>query len=401
MKNRFALAALIFLAGCNAPQNPSAPLAKIARSEGIADGVTNEYGLTVPRGFRLSLFADGLTNPRRIAIAPGATPEKYDVFVAESKANRIRVLRTRGGVKADEKFIFTEGLSQPYGLAFAPGWLYVGNTDAIVRLPFKNGATRASGKPQFISQLTEGGYNQHWTRNLIFSPDGRQLFVTVGSSCNTCEENDPQRAAISVMNPDGTQRRLFATGLRNPVGVAWQPGTHELWTVVNERDWLGDDTPPDYLTSVQDGAFYGWPYAYTGLDGNVVPDPNFGRRNSQKVKSTVAATVPVQAHSAALGVAFYPPNLKNAFPSEYSGDAFLAYHGSWNRTQPTGAKIVRVDFQNGAPVAISDFVIGFQKDGGNRSGRPVDVQIAPDGSILFSDDEGGKIWRVEWKGAGD
>jgi glucose/arabinose dehydrogenase len=375
---------------------------RITRRDEVPDGVTTPSGLTVPRGFQVNIFAGGLDNPRRITFAPGATPQKYDVFVAESRPNRIRVLREfNGDGKADQRFVFAEGLSQPYRIAFHPsGWVYVANTDAVVRFPYRAGATSASGKSQFISKLTEGGYNQHWTRNLLFSRDAKKLYVTVGSACNTCEEDDPQRAAISVMNPDGKDRRLFATGLRNPVGMAWRPGTTELWTVVNERDRLGDDVPPDYLTLVSDGAFYGWPYAYVDLDGKVIPDPEYGERNPQKVRQTRPWTVPVQAHSAALGVAFYPQETVSgakAFPSEFSGDAFLAYHGSWNRSAKTGYKIVRVDFQNGRPKAVTDFVRGFQ-NGDKVWGRPVDVQIAPDGSLLFTDDDGGKIWRVSRAG---
>lgn len=413
----------IIFAGCARDQEPAAavetrstPAARpaastaktnavstpLTRTEGVPDGIETASGLTVPKGFEVNLFAEGLTNPRRFAIAPGAMPGKYDVFVAESKANRIRVLReTNGDGKADEKITFTERVDQPYGIALhSSGWAYIANTDAVVRFPYKAGATTTDAAPQQIAKLTAGGYNQHWTRNLLFSRDGKKLYVSVGSSCNTCEEDDPQRAAISVMNPDGSDKKVFAGGLRNPVGMALRPGTNELWTVVNERDRLGDDTPPDYLTQVQDGAFYGWPYAYVNLDRSIVPDPEFGGKNAEKVKSTLAATVPVQAHSAALGLAFYPEQLikkmppnSNFFSTDFRGDAFLAFHGSWNRSERTGYKIVRVNFEKGKATSISDFVTGFLKNG-KVSGRPVDVQVAPDGALLFSDDDGGKIWRV-------
>jgi glucose/arabinose dehydrogenase len=384
------------------PRTASTPAAKpananeesnvIARSAQVPNGVETPSGLTVPRGFQVNVFAEGLTNPRRIAIAPNGTPNKYDVFVAESRANRIRVLReANGDGHADGKFIFADGLSQPYGIAFNKGWVYVGNTDAVVRFPYEAGQTSTDQPPQKIAELTRGGYNQHWTRNLIFSPDGKKLYATVGSSCNTCEESDPQRAAISVMNPDGSGKHVFASGMRNPVGLAWRT-PHELWAVVNERDRLGDDVPPDYLTLVKEGGFYGWPYAYTSLDRNVVPDPRFGDKAPDKVKSTRPASVPVQAHSAALGLAFYPN--QGSFPAEYSGDAFLAFHGSWDRSAKTGYKIVRVNFEKNKAVSISDFVTGFLKSDGDVWGRPVDVQVAPDGSLLFSDDRAGKIWRV-------
>jgi len=378
-------------------------LAQIERREEVPNGVAAENGLTVPKDFVVSVFADNLKGPRRLAIAPGGTVDDYTVFVAESSANRITTLRSNGRKgTATSRSVFTTNVSQPYGLAFHPtGWLYVGNTDQVVRFPYSNGATSTDAKPESITKLTRGGYNQHWTRNVIFSPDHKKLYVTVGSSCNTCEEGDPQRAAISEMNPDGSERRLYAEGLRNPVGMDWRPGTKELWTVVNERDNMGDNVPPDYLTHVKDGGFYGWPYAYTDIDGQVHPDPTFGRRNPDKVTGTTAPTVPVQAHSAALGVAFYPiahyitKGLLYNFPDEYKGDAFLAFHGSWNHSKGTGYKIVRVDFKDGKPVSVTDFVSGFAARRG--SGRPVDVQVAPDGSLLFSDDGGGKIWRVVYR----
>ncbi|HEX8464947.1 MAG TPA: PQQ-dependent sugar dehydrogenase [Abditibacterium sp.] len=379
----------------SASKTVAAPAA-IIRSEGVPDGVKSPLGLTVPRGFEISVFADNLDRPRRLTFAPGASAGRYDVFVAEPFANRVSVLRVQNS-QVRSKSVFTSALNQPYGLAFGAGSFYVANTDSVVRFPFKTGSVKATSAPQKIADLTEGGYNQHWTRNLLFSRDQKKLFVTVGSSCNTCEEDDPQRAAVSVMNPDGSGKKLFATGLRNPVGLAWKPDSNDLYTVVNERDNLGDDVPPDYLTSVKAGAFYGWPYAYTDINRQIFLDPNFGAKAPQMAKKTVAPDVPVQAHSAALGVAFYPTKGGN-FPANYSGDAFLAFHGSWNRSAKTGYKIVRVDFQNGQPRTVSDFVTGYLTGNGNAWGRPVDVQIAPDGSLLFSDDDGRKIWRVAYKG---
>jgi glucose/arabinose dehydrogenase len=369
----------------------------IRHSEGVPNGQKSPSGLTLPKGFKVAIFADGLDKPRRIAFAPGATPDKYDVFVAESFANRVRVLRTQGG-QVRSKTIFTTALNQPYGIAFGHNSVYLANTDSVVRFPYQTGNTSTDARPEKIADLTKGGYNQHWTRNLLFSRDSKQLFVTVGSSCNTCEEEDSQRAAISVMKPDGSGKTLLATGLRNPVGLALRPGTNELWTAVNERDNLGDDIPPDYLTQVKQGGFYGWPYAYTDINHKISPDPNFGESAPQKVAQTIAPSVPVQAHSAALGVAFYPTT-GGKFPADYAGDAFLAFHGSWNRSARTGYKIVRVDFQNGKPASVSDFVTGYLEDNGDVWGRPVDVQVAPDGSLLFSDDDGGKIWRVTYDGA--
>ena len=383
----------------NAPSTAAGNPSLIERRDQVPDGVRSANGLTVPRGFEITKFADNLTNPRRIAIAPNGTAKDYDVFVSESAAGRVRVLHANGNGRATNSTVFLSGLRQPYGLAFhESGWLYIGETDKVVRVPYRNGQKSSVARPQLIAPLIADGYNNHWTRNLLFSRDGKRLFVTVGSSCNTCEESSPLRAAISVMNPDGSNQRIFASGLRNPVGLAWR--NDQLWTIVNERDNLGDDVPPDYLTHVQDGGFYGWPYAFTTLDRTVKPDPSFGSLQPDKVRATIAPDVPVQAHSAALGVAFYPQQVlavDKTFPTEYRGDAFLAFHGSWNRSEKTGYKIVRVHFEKDKPVEITDFVRGFLQDG-KAWGRPVDVQIAPDGALLFSDDGNGVIWRVSYNG---
>ena len=391
MSKLFFLPALgiLLCAGCAANG-----VAKPNSAPRAANTVGGPFGTRVPQGFKIEVVADRFYTPRRIAFAPGATARKYDVFIAESKAGRVAMLRIEGG-KVAKRTKFIEALNQPYGLAFLNDSLYIGNTDAVVKVPYKSGATRASAKPQRVANLTEGGYNQHWTRNLLANRDKTKLFVTVGSSCNTCEEADPQRAAVSVFNPDGSGKRVYASGLRNPVGLALRPGTSELWTVVNERDNLGDDVPPDYMTRVQDGKFYGWPYAYTDIAGQVHPDPTFGDKNPAKVAQTTAPSFPVQAHSAALGLAFYPAS-GGTFGAAYNGDAFLAFHGSWNRSTKTGYKIVRVHFQNGKPAKISDFVTGLD-DNGAEVGRPVDVQIAPDGSLLFTDDGMGRLWRVSRK----
>ena len=372
-------------AGGGSKPQPAAPTA------GTASG---PFGTRVPQGFKIEVLADNFYVPRRMAFAPGATAQKYDLFIAESKANRVSMLRVDNG-KVAQRTKFVEGLNQPYGLAFLQNALYIGNTDAIVKVPYKAGETATTSKPQRVAALTEGGYNQHWTRNLLANRDRSKLFVTVGSSCNVCEESDSQRAAVSIINPDGSGKRVYASGLRNPVGLALRPGSDELWTVVNERDNLGDDIPPDYLTQVKTGAFYGWPYAYTDIKGAVHPDPTFGDKNPAKVAGTTPPSFPVQAHSAALGLAFYPQS-GGTFPADYAGDAFLAFHGSWNRSVKTGYKIVRVHFEGGKPTKISDFVTGLDNNGG-EVGRPVDVQIAPDGSLLFTDDGMGRVWRVSRK----
>ncbi|RYG55776.1 sorbosone dehydrogenase family protein, partial [bacterium] len=316
--------ATLLLVGCNTasqtaqsvPARTPATKSTITRSEGIPQGAKTASGLTVPRGFKVELLAEGLNVPRRLAFAPGATAQNYDLFVSESQANQVTALRIKGG-KVAQKSTFVSDLDQPYGIAFLGNSIYIANTDNVVRYPYKRGDLSTSAAPEEITKLTEGGYNQHWTRNLLVSGNGKKIFVTVGSSCNTCEEDDEQRAAISEMNPDGSGKRLFAKGLRNPVGMALRPGTSELWSVINERDRLGDDVPPDYLTHVQDGAFYGWPYAYTDINGQIFPDPNFGTKEPDMLDKTVAPDVPVQAHSAALGVAFYPLQGGN-FPKDYA-----------------------------------------------------------------------------------
>jgi len=393
----FALVAL----GCANAQNennkstPAVSLSSsIQRNTGIDSGNQTNLGLTVPKGFSVNVFAEGLTNPRRLLIMPGSTAAHYKVLIAESAAGRISVLDSTGSGKADNKSTFVSGLQKPYGMAFNGGWFYAANTDSVVRFPYKTGQTSISGDAQTLIKLPTGG---HWTRNLLFADGGKKMYIAVGSSCNVCEDKD-NRAAINVANPDGSDFKPYATGIRNPVGMALYPGTDHLWTSVNERDRLGDDTPPDYLTQVQQDNFYGWPYAYTDLNRQVHPDPDFGAKNPDKVKSTTPPTVPVQAHSAALGLTFYPLKTtgQKYFPKEYHGDAFLAFHGSWNRSEPTGYKIARVHFKNGKPISISDFVTGFLKSDQNVWGRPVDITVAPDGSLLFSDDKGGKIWRVSY-----
>ena len=375
----------------------------VAHLSGVQGGQTNSLGLTLPAGFQINLFAQGLENPRRLAVVPNPRNKTgYDVVVSQSFADNVIMLRDANGDGVSEsKTTLVPLMNRPYGIEFGNGFIYLAATDAVYRYPFTPGQTQVSGAGQKIATLTQGGYNNHWTRNLVFDSTKRNLFVTVGSSCNTCEESDPQRAAISVMRADGTNKRVLAGGLRNPTGIAWNPASKTLWTVVNERDNLGDDVPPDFLTSVSRGRFYGWPYAYTTIDKKIVADPTFGAKNPQRVAGTTAPDVPVQAHSAALGLAFYPlSGTRLKFPAEFRGDAFLAFHGSWNRSQKTGYKIVRVNFENGKAVSISDFVTGFLKSDSTNWGRPVDIQSAPDGSMLFSDDQGGKIWRVSYVGNG-
>ncbi len=348
--------------------------------------------LNVPKGFKVNVFAEGGFNyPRWMALAPNG-----DVFVADSRANKIIILRDKNkDGTAEERFTFAENLSQPFGMAFWNDWFYIANTDSVVRFKYKNGQTKAEGEPEKLIELTKGGYNQHWTRNLIFSPDGKKLFVSIGSETNASVEADPRRAAISVYDPDGKNHRIFANGLRNPIGLAWNPKSGELWTAVNERDGLGDDLVPDYITSVKENGFYGFPYVYIGK--NVDP------RRKEDVKpehleKVIVPDVLLISHSAALGIVFYDGKM---FPKDYRNDAFVALHGSWNRQKLTGYKIIRVKFKNGKLVenAYEDFISGWLPDENSNEvwGRPVGLLVNSDGSLLICDDGGKKIWRVSYK----
>ena len=351
------------------------------------DGTT----LNLPPGFSISEFStEKLDRPRWMALAPNG-----DVFVAESQAGRITILRdTNGDGRADQQFVFASGLMQPFGMAFWRDYIYIGDTNAVVRFKYKSGQTKAEGEAEKIADLPGKGYREHWTRNLLFNRDGSKLYVTVGSETNVDVESDPRRAAISEYNPDGSGHRIYASGTRNPIGLAFQPGTNRLWAAVQERDLIGDDLVPDYVTSIQEGAFYGWPYAYIGHN----EDP---RRKGEKPDLVAKAVVPdvlIQAHSAVLGLSFYEGNM---FPGDYKGDAFVALHGSWNRASRTGYKIVRIRFKNGKPIGgYDDFVTGWMlgEDNPEVWGRPVGVLVAKDGSLLIADDAGNKIWRVSYSG---
>ncbi|PZD72390.1 hypothetical protein C1752_03721 [Acaryochloris thomasi RCC1774] len=346
--------------------------------------------LQVPPGFTAEIFAQGLSRPRWLTVA-----ENGDVFLAESYDNRIRLLRdTDADGQADENTVFAENLNQPLGMGISPDqkWFYVANTDAVVRFPYQLGQTQLQGKPQQITELPGNGYRQHWTRNLTFSPDGQQLFVSVGSRGNAEVEPLP-RASIQVMDLEGNNRQTYASGLRNPVGLGFNPVTQALFTTVNERDGLGDDLVPDYLTAVQPGAFYGWPYSYLGSN----PDPRLPRSPELENRARVPDVL-FQSHSAALGLAFYTGQ---QFPEPYRNDAFVAFRGSWNRSQGTGYKIVRVPFDDqGKPKGYyEDFVTGWLVDPQVPSvwGRPVGVAIATDGSLLITDEPGGIIWRISYQ----
>jgi glucose/arabinose dehydrogenase len=344
--------------------------------------------LHVPAGFTISTFAGDIENPRWMAQAPNG-----DVFVAQSHSGKILILRGGTDGKPAQRFTFAEDLNLPFGMAFHENYLYVGDTDEVLRFAYKPGQTKAEGKPERVIELPGHGYNQHWTRDVIFSPDGSKMYVTVGSQSNDSPNEDPRRAAVNEYNPDGSGHKIFASGLRNPVGIAFYPGTQTLWASVNERDDLGDDLPPDYATSVQPGGFYGWPYAYIGRH----PDPRNGKLRPDLVQKTLVPDVLIEPHGAALGLAFYQGPM---FPAQYRGDAFVALHGSWNRSRLSGYKVIRIHFKDGRPAGgYDDFVTGWAPSPDNHSawGRPVGVLVLKDGSLLISDDGADKIWRVTYR----
>lgn len=349
--------------------------------------------LNLPPGFEVNTFAEGdFERPRWMALAPNG-----DVFVAESQGGRISVLRDadQDGT-ADARYDFATGLKQPFGMAFWRDYFYVGNTDAVVRFRYKSGQTKAEGPPEKIADLPGKGYREHWTRNVIFNPEGTKLYVTVGSESNVSVEAEPMRASITEFNPDGTSKRIIATGTRNPIGLAFRPGSSVLWAAVQERDRLGDDLVPDYVTEVKDGGFYGWPYAYMGPN----EDPRRKGEQPELVKKTLVPDVLIQAHSAVLGLVFYTGPM---FPQEYRGDAFVALHGSWNRSRRTGYKIIRIRFKDGRPVGgYDDFLTGWMlgEDRADVWGRPVGLLVLPDGSMLITDDGANKIWRVSYRAPG-
>ncbi|GAB3031427.1 PQQ-dependent sugar dehydrogenase [Spirosoma pulveris] len=366
-----------------------------------------------PAGFTVTEYARDLASPRWLYVAPNG-----DVFVAESNterkgiktkvvnavtgksnserteasANRITLLRdTNRDGKPDVKEPFLTGLNQPFGMLVLGNSFYAANTDGIMMYDYKPGQTKITAPGKKILSLPAGGYNNHWTRNLLASPDGKKIFVSVGSGSNVAEhgiENEVRRANIIEINPDGTGEKVYASGLRNPVGMGWQPTTKTLYTAVNERDELGDELVPDYLTSVKEGAFYGWPYSYYGQN----EDPRRKGERPDLVKKAVVPDVPLGAHTASLGLAFYD---KTAFPEKYRNGAFVGQHGSWNRSSFSGYKVVFVPFEEGKPGKPEDFLTGFltgkDKD---AYGRPVGVAVLPDGSMLVADDAGGRIWRI-------
>jgi len=349
-----------------------------------------------PAGFTVSKYADKLKSPRWTYIAPNG-----DVFVAESNtkksADRITLLRdvNKDG-KPEMREIFMENLKQPLGMLVLKDYFYVANTNGLYRYPYKSGETKIASKGEKIVDLPAGGYNNHWTRNLLANADGSKIYISVGSASNVADhgmDEEKRRANILEVNPDGTGERIYASGLRNPVGMDWAPGSNTLWTAVNERDKLGDELVPDYITSVKEGGFYGWPYAYFGKN----EDPRRKGERPDLVAKTLVPDVPVGSHTASLGLAFYD---KTQFPAKYQNGAFIGQHGSWNRSVRSGYEVVRVPLKNGKANGIyQDFLTGFLTPNGDVWGRPVGVATAADGSLLVSDDGSGSVWRVSYSGS--
>jgi glucose/arabinose dehydrogenase len=342
---------------------------------------------TVPTGFHVSVFAKDLKRPRFLATAPNG-----DIFLAETGASQITILRDpqgTGGVQQSE--VFAGSLNRPFGIAFHDDYVYVGNTNEVVRFRYDQKTSKRLGDAEHILDLPSGG--GHFTRTVAFSPDGKRLYVSIGSDGNIEIQKDPRRAAILVADPDGKNSRIYASGLRNAVGLAVEPNTGEVWAAVNERDELGDNLPPDYLTSVKDGAFYGWPYSYIG--SNV--DPRVKPQKPELVAKAVIPDVLLGSHVAPLQFAFYTGK---QFPESYRGGVFVAEHGSWNRSPRAGYEVAFVGFKEGkAAVDPVPFLTGLVPDpkGENVNGRPVGVAVAPDGSLLVSDDGAGVVYRVSYK----
>ncbi|GAB3885215.1 PQQ-dependent sugar dehydrogenase [Spirosoma agri] len=367
-----------------------------------------------PAGFTVTEFARDMASPRWIYVAPngdifvteanterkGAKQAVKNVVTGQSKserseasANRITIFRdTNNDGKPDVKETFLAGLNQPFGTLVLGNSFYVANTDGLWQYPYKAGQTKMTAAGKKILSLPAGGYNNHWTRNLLASPDGKKIYISVGSGSNVGEngiENEVRRANILEINPDGTGERVYASGLRNPVGMDWEPGKNILYTAVNERDELGDELVPDYLTSVKEGAFYGWPYSYYGQN----EDPRRKGERPDLVKKSLVPDVPLGAHTASLGLAFYD---QTAFPEKYRNGAFIGQHGSWNRSSFSGYKVVFVPFADGKPGKPEDFLTGFVAQGTDKDvhGRPVGVSVLPDGALLVADDAAGRIWRI-------
>ena len=376
---------------------------------------------SVPPGFTVKLFAKGLQNPRLVRTAPNG-----DIFIAETGRNRIRVMRAADGADAPtENQLFAEGLRGPFGISFyppgdKPQWIYIANNNSVVRLPYQSGDLKAGGEPEVIVPKLADTTGGHTTRDVVFSRDGKRMFISVGSGSNVAEQMSKKtpediqaweaengvgtawgpemhRAAILVTDPEGHQPlRAYATGVRNGVGLAVNPETGDLWVSTNERDGLGDHLVPDYVTRLKEGGFYGWPWYYIGNH----EDPRHAGERPDLAGKAIVPDVLEASHSASLQMTFYTATSGSAvFPADYRGDAFVALHGSWNRTIRTGYKVIRVLLKDGVPTGqYDDFLTGFVVDNQSVWGRPVGVTVAHDGALLVTEDGNGTIWRVAHEG---
>lgn len=342
----------------------------------------------VPQGFSVNVFADGLTHPRWMAVAPNG-----DVFLTEPNGGKVTVLRdTDHDGTAETRSTFITGLNRPHGLAFHNNALYIADVRAVWRVPYKSGDLKGETRTPVTRAGALATPAAHWTRNISFSPDGKYFYVAVGSASNVGEDPAPF-ASVQRFDADGSNQTTFAAGLRNPVGIAFYPHTNNLYVTVNERDGLGDGLVPDYLTRIEQGQFFGWPYAYIGKH----PDPDLGDKRPDLVAKTKTPNLLFESHSAPLGLLFYDAE---QFPETYRGGAFVALHGSWNANKPKGYKVVFVPFDNSTPKGYyENFMTGLWAEGANRArvwGRPVGLALAQDGSLLIADDMGDVVWRIAY-----
>lgn len=347
----------------------------------VGEGIRPPHPINLPPGFTISVYAEGLGSPRGIAVAPDRT-----IVVGDIKHDRIIDISTTAASGLAAPRILLDSLAEPHSVTFYDGHLYIGDTDKVLRLEHKSGAVQ--GRPTtIVSDLPTGG--DHTTRTVLFGTDGH-LYVSIGSSCNICIERDPRRAVVMVFDADGSHGRVYASGLRNAVGMTVRPNTNEIWMTNNGRDLLGDEQPPETIYQLREGGNYGWPRCHSGR----LIDPKFGQAGD--CDGVIPPLVEMQAHSAPLGLSFYTGT---QFPAEYRGNLFVAFHGSWNRSQPTGYKVVRIPIdRDGRPGPVQDFATGFRTDDGDVWARPVDIATAPDGSLLITDDKGGRVFRISYSG---
>lgn len=349
-----------------------------------------------PDGFTVTKYAIDFDNPRWSYFAPNG-----DLFVSEANTGKskgkITILRDKNNDGTFEvRNTFLDGLNQPFGMLVIGDYFYVGNTDGLYKYAYKTGQTSLEGvKGSKIVELPAGGYNNHWTRNIIANDARDKIYISVGSASNVAEhgiKEERRRAGILEVNLDGSNEKIYASGLRNPVGMDWNPANGQLWTAVNERDELGDNLVPDYATSVKEGGFYGWPYSYYGQ----LEDPRLKGQAPDMVKKSIMPDVPLGPHTASLGFTFYDAT---NFPEKYRNGAFVGQHGSWNRSKLSGYKVVFIPFVNGQPRPPEDFLTGFiaAEDGSDVYGRPVAVTVTPQGDLLVNDDAGDTIWKVSYK----